>query len=200
MSNMTPHKTIPWWFKIGAKIVLSRIPISYRLFANAGIFRHGKMCESDYAIDVFDTHYSRSGLGKDRMPFTCLEVGVGDSVASAIIASANGATACYLVDSGRFATEDVETYANVVSTLRSRGLRLDDLGDAATLDDVLSKYRGIYLTDGGRSLQSIPEASIDFVWSQAVLEHIRVHEFDAMMADLYRIVRPGGVLSHRVNL
>jgi predicted SAM-dependent methyltransferase len=49
-------------------------------------------------------------------------------------------------------------------------------------------------------LRAIPDTSVDFVWSQAVLEHIRLHEFDEMLAELHRIVRPGGILSHRIDL
>lgn len=192
--------TIPWWFKIAAKIVLSRVPVSYRSFANVGIFRHGKMCEPDYAIEVFSNHFKRSGIASNQKQFVGLELGVGDSVVSAIIANANGASSCYLVDSGRFAAEDIEIYANVVSELQRRGFAVEDLNNTAILDDVLTKYGGIYLTEGLRSLQTIPDSTVDFIWSQAVLEHIRVHEFDAMMAEFKRIVRPGGIMSHRVDL
>lgn len=192
--------TQPWWFKIGAKVVLSRLPISYRAFAAAGIFRHGHMRDPDYAIDVFLRHFERSGISSSRATFDGLELGVGDSVASAIVAKAYGASTCYLVDSGRFAAEDSGTYKSIVNALHERGVQVDDLEDAATLTDILAKYGGIYLTEGLRSLQAIPDSSVDFVWSQAVLEHVRRHEFDSVMNELHRIVRPGGVLSHRVDL
>lgn len=42
--------------------------------------------------------------------------------------------------------------------------------------------------------------SIDFIWSQAVLEHIRKSEFLDTMLELHRILRPNGVCSHVVDL
>jgi SAM-dependent methyltransferase len=176
------------------------MPISYRAFAAAGIFRHGHMRNPDYAIDVFLRHFERSGISATGQPFVGLELGVGDSVASAIVARAHGASTCYLIDSGRFAAEDRDTYGSTVKALHKRGIQIDDLENATTLDEILAKYGGVYATEGLRSLQTIPSSSIDFAWSQAVLEHIRVHEFDLTMKELHRISRPGGVLSHRVDL
>jgi len=191
---------IPWWFKIGAKIVLSRIPLSYRMFAAIGIFRHGSMHDPDYAISVFSTHFDRSDFASKATSFVGLELGVGDSIASAIIARAHGASACYLVDSNRNAVQNIDIYQNVVTTLKERGLDVADIGDATNIDELLRNYGGVYLVDGLRSLKSISDASVDFVWSQAVLEHIRVHEFDETLAELYRILRPEGIVSHKVDL
>ena len=191
---------IPWWLKIGAKLILSRFPIRYRLFSSIGIFRHGQMDDSNYAIQVFSTHYDRSEFATKRAAFVGLEIGVGDSISSAIIASAYGASKCYLVDTGRYAVEDVDTYAHIVAELNARGLNVEAISYASNIDDLLTKYGGIYLVEGTKSLMSIPDESIDFIWSQAVLEHIRVKEFDVAMAELYRIVKPGGILSHRIDL
>jgi hypothetical protein len=138
----------PWWLKIGAKVVLSRVPISYRSFAAAGIFRHGHMCDPDYAIDVFLRHFERSGLLGRTQSFVGLELGVGDSVASAIVAKAHGASVCYQIDSGRYAAEDRETYQSIVAALSQRGFEVEGPGDSATLDEILEKYDGVYLTNG----------------------------------------------------
>jgi SAM-dependent methyltransferase len=191
---------IPWWLKIGAKLMLSRFPIGYRLFSSIGIFRHGQMDDSNYAIQVFSTHYDRSEFAAKGAAFVGLEIGVGDSVSSAIIARAYGASKCYLVDTSRYAVEDVNTYANVVAELNVRGLNVEGIRHASSIDELLARYKGIYLVEGTKSLMSIPDESIDFMWSQAVLEHIRVKEFDVAMAELYRIVKPDGILSHRVDL
>jgi hypothetical protein len=53
---------IPWWFKIMAKIILSRLPFSYKVWQRLGIFRHGYMDQSSYALHVFNEHVSRAGL------------------------------------------------------------------------------------------------------------------------------------------
>jgi len=200
VDNIRAIILIPWWLKIVVKIAASRIPLGYHFFASIGIFRHGHMQNPDYSIGVFLTHFRRSIFASKNTGFVGLEIGVGDSLASAIIAKAHGATKCYLVDSGRYAVEDINTYSGVAKELRSRGLDVEDVDDVSNIDELLSKFCGEYLTEGTRSLESIPDQSVDFVWSQAVLEHVRLDEFDDMLAELHRIVKPSGVLSHRVDL
>ncbi len=46
----------------------------------------------------------------------------------------------------------------------------------------------------------IPSASVDFLWSQAVLEHVRKADFDAVLIELRRVLKPSGVSSHRIDL
>ena len=57
-----------------------------------------------------------------------------------------------------------------------------------------------YLTEGLGSLVKIPDKSVDFVFSQAVLEHVKLSEFKETMVELRRILRPSGVCSHRIDL
>lgn len=191
---------IPWWLRIAIKLVLSRIPLGYRLFAALGVFRHGRMEDPSYALGVFSRHFERADIGARRADFVGLEFGVGDSVASALIAKAHGARSCYLVDAGRFSVEDLETYRAMAKALADQGHDLPTMDDANSLDDVLAIYNGEYLTDGLRSLQAIPANSVDFAWSNAVLEHVRRDEFAAVMAQFKRVLKPDGVISHRVDL
>ena len=46
-----------WLIKIIAKIVLKRIPISYRFWKKIGIFRHGKMDNYEYSKHIFYRHF-----------------------------------------------------------------------------------------------------------------------------------------------
>lgn len=190
---------VPWWMKIAAKIVLSRLPVSYERWRSVGVFRHGAMRNRDYAIDVFYRHYRRA---RPFLPqyYSVLELGPGDSLATAVIAAAHGASKIYLVDTGRFAIgTDIATYNALAD-------RLGELGHPApgapyrTVDTMLSATRAVYLTDGIRSLESLPDASVDLVFSQAVLEHVGLSEFDATIRGLYRLQKPGSVGSHRVDL
>src|SRR6185312_11554022 len=100
---------IPWWAKLSAKLVLSRLPVPYRVWQRLGLFRHGCMDTLRYAIDVFDYHVGRAGLTASLSGKTILELGPGDSVATAVIAAAHGACAI-LVDSGSFVRADVALY------------------------------------------------------------------------------------------
>lgn len=79
---------LPWWAKIGAKLVLSRVPAAYAVWQQMGLFRHGHMDTAQYALGVFSSHVQRAGLGGGLAGKTVLELGPGDSVATALIAKA----------------------------------------------------------------------------------------------------------------
>ena len=113
---------MPWWFKITLKIILSRISIDYSFWRSLGIFRHGYMAQPNYGFDVFNNHLDKSGLNKDELyEKIILELGPGDSIATAIIAASYGAKAI-LVDVGKFATNDMSRYKDIVTFLKKSGL------------------------------------------------------------------------------
>jgi len=57
-----------------------------------------------------------------------------------------------------------------------------------------------YLTNGLLSFKQINDNSVDFVFSHAVLEHIRLAEFELIQTELYRVLKPSGTCSHTVDL
>jgi len=158
------------------------------------------MDSADYALGVFDTHLSNALLDKHALQGkTILEIGPGDSIATAIIAHAYGARAL-LMDAGRFATDDVSSYQPLCDQLASRGLPAPDISSACSIDDILETCHSEYWTQGLSSWSSIPDESVDFVFSQAVLEHIHKHEFVQLQHECHRVMKPGAVASHRVDL
>lgn len=190
----------PWWFKIGAKVILSRVPFGYRVFSYLGVFRHGRMYDADYAIDTFIRHFNRTSYANSAAPWVGLELGVGDSIASALIAHSFGASKSYLVDVGRFAVEDIDIYSTVAARLGETGKHIGNLRGVSSIEQLLEKFNSSYMTEGLESLRRIPSASVDFAWSNAVMEHIRVHEFDRVLEEFHRILKPDGAMSHRVDL
>jgi methyltransferase family protein len=190
---------MPWWMKIGAKMVLSRLPVSYDRWRSIGLFKHGAMQRPQYALDVFARHFehARPFLADG---FTALELGPGDSLASAVIARAHGARRVYLIDAGSFATStDVSPYNEICEELARRGRPVAG-APFAGLPAMLEAAGAEYLTGGFASLASLPDNSVDWVFSQAVLEHVALPEFAATVGHLYRIQRRGGPCSHRIDL
>lgn len=53
---------MPWWGKIGIKLVLARLPLAYDCWQRLGLFRHGYMDSAVYALGVFESHMDRAGL------------------------------------------------------------------------------------------------------------------------------------------
>ena len=96
---------MPWWGKIGIKLVLARLPLAYDFWQRLGLFRHGHMDSAVYALGVFEWHMDRASLRGQLQGKFLLEMGPGDSIATAIIAYAFGARAI-LVDAGPFARAD----------------------------------------------------------------------------------------------
>lgn len=188
----------PWWAKVAGKLVIARLPISGETWQRLGLFRHGAMDDGGYAQGVFTSHWKACGR-PELQGATVLELGPGDSIATAVVAAAHGARAV-LVDAGRYASPRIDVYAELAARLAADGLTPPDLSGVDSLDGVLRACQAQYLTDGLASLRTIPTGTIDVVLSQAVLEHVRRHEFEATMRELARALRPEGVASHRVDL
>lgn len=190
----TVKEATPWWVKIGLKVALARVPLDYGRWRRLGVFQHGFMLDPEYAQRTFLRHFDRV---RETLPeaFTVLELGPGDSLATALIAYAHGARCTWLVDAGAFAEQDVTAYRKFYDVL---GTRVP--APAASMEGLLASTGSRYLTRGLASLREIPSASVDFVFSQAVLEHVDLAEFDATARELYRVLKPGAVSSHRIDL
>ncbi|WP_224981791.1 class I SAM-dependent methyltransferase [Geomonas agri] len=190
---------LPWWTKILLKLCIARFPTDYRLWQKLDIFKHGAMEAPEYAYRIFKMHYDRSNFPKKSEDFVCLEVGPGDSLFSCIIAKLHGASLTYMVDSGFFATHEIAPYSNLFAFLRNNNFNITR-PEPFSVPELVEEFGGHYLTEGLAAIASIPSASIDFIWSNAVLEHIRKPEFLPFMKELRRILKDDGICSHRIDL
>lgn len=191
---------LDWRLRIAAKMLLARIPVGYGFWRGLNLFRHGRMDNADYAMKVFQRHWSRylqSGghAGGSRV----LELGPGDSLHTAIIAHAHGAAQVVLVDAVKAASREMPSYRALIEDLAARGLPVDDLRACDDVAALLGCCNASYLSGGLDSLRTVPSESIDFVFSHAVLEHVRRAEFSLHLRELRRILRPAGLMSHRID-
>jgi SAM-dependent methyltransferase len=191
---------VPWPLKIGAKLVLSRIPVQYSFWRRLHLFDYGPMHQPEYAFTVFRTHLERTGFAQRREGFVFLELGPGDSLFSAMNAYAFGASASFLVDAGDFAIKDLEPYRGMADFLIAKRLPVPDMASTSSLKELLAACAAQYKTSGLSSLRSMPDKSVDLIWSQAVLEHVRRDEFLDVSQELRRIIRDNGACSHTVDL
>lgn len=192
---------VPWWAKMAAKLVLSRLPIGYRLWARLGLFRHGLTdldVETAVAGQLRIWREACELLG--TAPRTVVEIGPGDLLAAVPAMHAAGAAEIVLVDSGDFATADMVRYRRAAAAAAAAGSapaasRLD----LSSRDAMLASASARYLTNGVASLGALASGSVDLVYSNAVLEHIRRHEFPDFLAHMYRVLAPGGVAIHQID-
>jgi hypothetical protein len=197
---MLASKQVPWQVKVAAKLVLARVPFNYQIWKRIGIFKLGAMERPEYALGVFRCHFDAANFARKSGDFVGLELGPGDSLDSAVIAKSFGASQTYLVDIGRFASSDLECYRRMEVHLRRSGLHPPNLSGCRTFADFERATSAKYLTQGLESLKNIPTASVDFVWSHAVLQHVRRSEFFATLQELRRIQRPDGLGAHRISI
>ena len=188
-----------WSLKIILKILISSLPVPYSFWKSLGIFRHGKMDSCEYAIKIFELHFYRAFPEKPPAKFTMLELGPGDSIASAIIGFAYGSSCSYLVDIDNYVTKDLNFYRRLILVLKLRGLRTPNISESDSIQEILNLCNCRYLTGGIKSLNSIKNNSIDFVFSHSVLEHIRKYQFHEIQKDLKRILKPNGLASHSID-
>lgn len=198
--NMGLVAQLPWWAKLGAKLALARLPIPYDFWRRLGLFRHGEMNHPARSIKTFDTYFQRA-LVQTKLPsdFRSLELGPGDSILSGIVARAYGASEAWLVDAGAFADTDVAACRQTVELLRTQGKVAPNIANANMLTQVLQQANVHYLTQGTDSLAAIPSASIDFFWSQVVLEHVPRAEFPRFLRELRRIVTSNSIGVHSID-
>jgi len=190
---------LPWWVKMGAKLGLARLPVPYGFWKRLGIFRHGEMMVPERAISAFENHFA-DATKRAELPagFHCLELGPGDSVLSGFVARAFGAGKAWLVDAGPFAETGIDSCRSLLETLAARGRPLPGIS-ADTLTEAMARVNVVYLTKGTSSMAEIPDASIDFAWSQVVLEHIYRADFPTLMRELRRVMKPNAIGVHSID-
>jgi len=200
------RKRVPWWLRIGAKMVLARLPVPYRIWKQLRIFEHGDMNQPGRALDTFLEHARTAGVldTESHLPrikvkgdsFNVLELGQGDSLFTALIARSLGASHTWLVDVAPFATTEMPSYVELLELLRQRGRVLCLERNPQTLPGLLQQCNGEYLTQGVRSLAHLPPNSVDFCFSNAVLEHVPKRDLALVAAELLRVLNRNGICVH----
>ena len=190
---------IPWYFKLISKLLLARLPVPYTTWSRMSLFKHGYMEDPEYVYSVVQEHIQRINPSHVKDLYV-LEIGPGDTLLSALVHYAMGFKSTILVDADSFARTDFEPYDLMIHYLEKQGYDLSSVKGISTLDELLQRIRARYLTYGLDSLKEIPDASVDIIWSQAVLEHIRISEFDEYLSQMHRVLKPNGLCSHRVDL
>jgi SAM-dependent methyltransferase len=188
---------VPWWAKIAGKLVLSRVLPSYAWRRRLGIGVHsfaaalaGNRANVEFDIGWF------AGI-TDRPAGSLLELGPGDTIASALYAAALGVRRIWLMDVGDHASPDMDAYRAIAADL---GTGFAARLDFASRDALLASLGATYLTGGLADLAAIPDGAVDLTLSYTVLEHVRRAEFAPLMEELHRITAPGGLAHHLVDL
>jgi SAM-dependent methyltransferase len=151
-------------------------------------------------LQVFERHWKAASPYFQEAPKSMLELGPGDSIASCLIANAYGISSSILLDVGPFAEFSKAQWEELAKILLSQGKAVTPLEDCANMKEALHACNAQYCTDGLSSLRKIPSASIDWLFSQAVLEHVRLKDLDDVLQECRRVLKPGAISTHRIDL
>lgn len=191
------RNVIPWYIKILAKLILSRIPLGYKIWRVFHIFRHGRMDDIQYARAVCQRHFSELGQGK--INWRGLELGPGDGLYSGLYAKVFGASQFVMIDDGNYANLNLDNYTQLLKNLASVSSNNTNNNNPPRLVDILKSLDVHYYTNGLESIKNLPDSYYEFLFSNAVLEHVRRGDFQTLVKEMWRILKPGGIASHVID-
>ncbi len=189
-----------WLLKIVIKIIFSRLNIPYKFWKKLNIFRHGKMEDFSYARKIFEIHFrDMSEVNKIKNP-VIMEIGPGDSLFSMVYSRRYSKEKFFFLDVNDFASKDLNLYFKLQKKLEKEHYLSNKLKKPfESFDKLLNFYNTKYLISGLESLREINDNSIDYIFSHSVMEHIRKYELNNLIKEMYRILKPNGVISHNIN-
>jgi len=189
-----------WALKIILKIIFSRLYIPYSVWKKLNIFKHGQMESVEYSKKIFEGHFNdMKRIRKIDNP-VIMEIGPGDSLFSMIYSRKFTSEKFYFLDVGDFANKNIMIYLNLQKKLEKENYFSFKLKKTCiSLNDILKSYNAEYLTSGIESLKKLKENSIDYIFSHSVLEHVRKYELNELIKEIYRVLKPFGVISHNIN-
>lgn len=136
--------------------------------------------------------------GIDIREKSVLELGPGNSYALAFGFLIHGARKYTMVDKfprmfesdyqRRFLAREIEFFERVYDR---------DLSDVVD-NCVVNKEKVVFFENGADRLKDIDDGSIDILLSNSVLEHVK--NIDSAIDEMKRVIRPGGVMVHFVDL
>ena len=154
----------------------------------------------DYSKRIFEGHF------KDMKKFNAisnpliLEIGPGDSLFSMIFSRKYSKNKFFFLDVDDFANKDVRFYKDLIRKLiKDDYLKNFDIKDNFSFDELLSFSNAKYMTSGLIDFKKLKSESIDYIFSHSVLEHVRLYELEELISQMYRVIKPGGLISHNIN-
>ena len=188
-----------WLLKILIKIIISRLPIKYSIWKKIGVFRHGGMDNYKYSKKIFFGHLGDMKKYRKIENPTILELGPGDGITSAIYSCVLNSPKIYLVDVKPFAENKVDKYLDIIKLLKKEHHITISSKNINSINSLLQECNALYLTNGLSSFRNIEDSSIDYLFSHSVMEHIKLSEIKSLIREMYRVLKPNGVMSHNIN-
>ncbi|MBU8543184.1 MULTISPECIES: methyltransferase domain-containing protein [Roseomonadaceae] len=191
---------VPWWLKLGVKLVLGALPVPPEAWRRLGLRRHSfDALDPVRLVHPLSWRARRFEALAGRPPRAVLEVGPGAMVLRAPIAAALGLGPIWYLDVEDAAPRDLAPYRAAAEAARQAGLTPPDLSGCANREEVLAACHARLLVGGAARLAEVPEASVDLTFSEVALEHVRKADLAPLLAALRRVAAPGSLGLHAVD-
>ena len=191
---------LPWWAKMASKLAIAALHAPPGLLRRAGVNRHSFVAESESR--VLEEPCTRAGEFANRHgrpPQGVLELGPGRLVVRAPAYAGLGCAPIWFADVEDDAPEDPAAYARVAHLARAIGLPAPVLDDAPDKAAALAACGARQLIGGTEVLAAIPDASVELIVSDVVLEHVRRDALPGLLAALRRVAAPDCLGVHAID-
>ena len=162
---------LSWQVKIGAEIVLSRLPVDYRQCIRLNLFKRGPLEDLEYSTGAFERPPAVWRADGNSGAFSILEFGACDSPLSASVAVRMVAKRSWIVETGSWASRDLTVDRRAARELFSDEEAALDWERWTRLEEMQEDCSATYLTQSIGSPRSLVDGPLDLLWSQSVLEH-----------------------------
>ncbi|RRK34675.1 class I SAM-dependent methyltransferase [Schaedlerella arabinosiphila] len=132
---------------------------------------------------------------------TICELGPGQHLSHAFLEYQMGAEKEILLEIADFAQVDSPAVLTDLKLEREYMAQrlLPQISTDETWKSYLKKINAVYSIDGMKGYKKVPDNSVDYCFSFAVLEHIRKNIFSETIQEIYRFMREGGTSYHTVD-
>ena len=211
------HDGMNWQVKGVVQRILGSLPWGGRL--NDVLQRRvGGLRKFDSSVDskvvddwvVFATILRDLGYRTDGLQL--LEVGTGWFPTLPLCFALAGARSCHTYDLDRHLSRPLSLRmlhrlrAHVGTIAAAAGLSVESVHaryrhycEAQSIEELLQRANVGYFAPADASRTFLPDASIDVVFSNSVLEHVEPASILSIMRETNRVLRPKGVAVHSVN-
>ena len=197
---------------VSIKILAFHVKILKKILVKFNFYKTGKANNPEYINKIIPRYIKYfQKIPIKRKKVVC-EIGPGNSLFASLIFLKLGACRYFAVDSEINATSDPKFYIDSINPINSiikkflpykfkNQNKSENFGyNKMTLTELFKKNNIKYLCNGVESFKNISSNSVDFVWSHSVMQHIYLSELETLISEIFRIIKPGGLTVHHIDL
>lgn len=179
---------LPWRIRLWLHLFFARYP---QFYVRGIRQKKNTLMQTE---EILEKHMQNMGLTDFKDKVVC-ELGPGDSLYHGVLAYQFGAKQMYMLDIADLAGGEAKFTVSNMQLKRP----MPACKKGETWKSYLKKINIKYLTDGIQSYYEVPDNTVDVLFSNVVLEHVRLDIFEETVKQMNRMCKMGGLCSHVVD-